>query len=98
MRMRRSLCCVFVAVLCSLCAVPAAQAKARRTVTSELQRLYAAGSVAQADYAADRATYLDARAKVKKLTGARKLELAGVLRDLDDMATRGQFSASRLPA
>jgi D-glucuronyl C5-epimerase C-terminus len=96
--MRRSLCCVFVAVLCSLCAVPAAHAKARRTVTSELTRLYAAGAVAQADYAADRATYSDARARVKKLSGTRRLELAGVLRDLDDMAARGQLSASRLPA
>jgi D-glucuronyl C5-epimerase C-terminus len=98
MRMRRSLCCVFVTVLCSLCAVPAAQAKARRTVTSELQRLYASGAVAQADYAVDRAIYSDARARVKKLSGARRLELDGVLRDLDDMAARGQLSASRAPA
>jgi hypothetical protein len=98
MRMRRSLCCVFVAVLCSLCAVPPAQAKARRTVTGELKRLYASGAIPQADYAADRATYSDARARVKKLSGTRRLELAGVLRDLDDMAARRQFSASRLPA
>jgi hypothetical protein len=67
-------------------------------VASELQRLYASGAMAQADYAADRATYSDARARVKKLSGTRKLELGGVLRDLDDMAARRQFSASRLPA
>src|SRR5438128_12328435 len=98
MRMRRTLCAVFAAVLCCFCAVAPAHAKARRTVTGELQRLYASGAVAQADYAADRAMYSDARAKLKKLRGARKLELAGVLRDLDDMAARGQLSASRLPA
>ncbi len=98
MRMRRSLCAVLAAILCGFCAAPAAHAKARRTVTSELQRLYASGAVAQADYAADRATYSDARARVKKLSGARRLELAGVLRDLDDMAARGQFSPTRLPA
>src|SRR5262249_30632292 len=98
MRMRRSLCAVFAAILCGFCAVPAAQAKAHRTVTSELKRLYATGAGAPADYAADRATYSDARARVKKLSGARKLELAGVLRDLDDMAARGQLTPSRLPA
>jgi hypothetical protein len=87
-----------VAVVCSLCAAGAAPAKGRRTVTSELQRLYAAGAVAQADYAADRGIYSDARAKARRLSGARKLELAGVLRDLDDMAARGQLTASRLPA
>src|ERR1700749_3173362 len=98
MRMRRTLCAVFATVLCGFCAVPDAHAAKRKTVTGELQRLYATGTVAQADYAADRATYSDARARVKQLSGARRLELDGVLRDLDDMAARGQFSASRLPA
>jgi hypothetical protein len=98
MRMRRTLCAVFATILCGFCAAPAAHAATHRTVTGELRRLYASGAVAQADYAADRATYSDARARVKKLSGARRLELAGVLRDLDDMAARGQFTASRLPA
>src|SRR5262249_42303260 len=98
MRMRRRLCAVFAAILCGFCAAPAAHAKAHPTVTSELKRLYASGAVAQADYAADRATYSDARKQLKRLSGARKLELGGVLRDLDDMAARGQFSPSRLPA
>src|SRR3954471_210077 len=97
MRMRRGLRYIFAAILCSLCAVPAAQAAKRRTVTGELQRMYAGGSLAQADYAADRATYVDARAKVKKLSGARRLELSGVIRDLEDMAARGQFEPTRLP-
>src|SRR3954470_7008581 len=97
MRMRRGLRYIFAAILCSLCAVPAAQAAKRRTVTGELQRMYAGGSLPQADYAADRATYADARASVKKLSGARRLELAGVIRDLEDMAARGQFEPSRMP-
>src|SRR3954468_12633900 len=104
MRMRRSLCCVFAAILCSLCAAPQAgaahakAARAKRTVTSELSRLLAGGQIDQAAYAADRATYSDARARVRRLGGARRLELSGVLRDLDDMAARGQVSASRAPA
>jgi D-glucuronyl C5-epimerase C-terminus len=105
MRMRRSLYCVFAAILCSLCAVPEAgaahhgrAAKAKRTVTTELKRLLAEAQIDEGAYAADRATYSDARAKVRKLTGARRLELSGVLRDLDDMAARGQLTASRAPA
>src|SRR3954470_5367633 len=97
MRMRRGLRYIFAAILCSLCAVPAAQAAKRRTVTGELQRMYAGGSLPQADYAADRATYADARAQAKKLSGSRRLELSGVIRDLEDMAARGQFEPSRMP-
>src|SRR5690242_1021147 len=105
MRMRRSLCCVFAAILCSLCAVPLAAAahhgraaKAKRSVTSELKGLLAQAQIDPAAYSADRATYSDARAKVRKLGGARRLELSGVLRDLDDMAARGRLTASRAPA
>src|SRR3954469_11217544 len=97
MRVRRGLRYAFAAILCSLCAVPAAQAAKRKTVMSELKRMYANGSLPQADYATDRATYADARAKVKKLSGARRLELSRVLRDLEDMAARGQFEPSRMP-
>src|SRR3954453_155825 len=96
MRMRRGLRYIFAAILCSLCAVPAAQAAKRGTVTGELQRMYAGGLLAQADSPADRATYVDAPAKVKKLSGARRLELSGVIRDLEGMAARGQFSPSRM--
>src|SRR3954453_248777 len=98
MRVRRGLRYAFVAILCSLCAAPAAHAAKRKTVTGELRRMLAAGTLAQADYDADRFTYADARAKTRKLSGARRLELSGVLRDLDDMAARGQFEPSRMPA
>jgi len=103
---RRSLCGGFVTILCGLCAVVPAHAAKRHahqsakrpTVTSELQRLAAAGAVAPADYDADLSAYKDARAKAKRLNGARRLELGGVIRDLEDMAARRQLTASRLPS
>ena len=51
-----------------------------------------AGTLAPDAYSADTGIYADARANVKKLSGARRLELSGVIRDLEDMAARGQFT------
>jgi hypothetical protein len=69
------------------------------TVAGELKRLTAAGSLTPEDAAAKRAVYDDAKAKVKRLTGARKIELGGVVKDLEDMAARDQFRVpSRIPA
>lgn len=97
--MRRLFCSAFVPILCSLflVAAPAAQAQKRVTVTAELKRLQAEGAdpAAVAGY---RATYTDARARVKKLTGARKVALGGVVTDLEGMAARRQFTVSRLPS
>lgn len=98
MRLSRSLCIGFVTVLCSLCAVESATAQTRLTVAGELKRLAEAGQITPEDAAAHRALYDDARAKVKRLTGARKNELNGVVKDLEDMAARDQFRPSRLPA
>jgi hypothetical protein len=99
MRLRRSLCCAFVTILCSLSAVPAAHAAKGPTVAGELKRLSAEGALTPEDAAARRAVYDDAKAKVKTLTGARKVELGGVVKDLEDMAARGQFKVpSRIPA
>jgi hypothetical protein len=96
MRSRRTSCWVLVTILCSL--VPASAARAaHRTVPSELQRLEAAGSLAPADSAADRATYDDAKATLKKLVGTRRAELDGVVSDLDGMAARGDLTAERAP-
>jgi hypothetical protein len=87
-----------VPILCILCAAPAAHAKKRTTVNGELRRLANEGTVAP-DFAAEyRATYRDARRYVRELKGARKNELGGVVRDLEDMAARHQFTPSRLPA
>jgi hypothetical protein len=99
MRLRRSLCCVFATILCSLSAVPAASAAKGPTVAAELKRLGAEGVLTPEDAAAKRTVYDDAKAKVKKLTGARKVELGGVVKDLEDMAARGSLAEpSRLPA
>ena len=35
---------------------------------------------------------------MKRYTGARKVQLGGVVKDLEDMAAREQFAPSRLPA
>ena len=99
MRVSRSLCCVFVAILCSLSAADAAVAAKGPTVAGELKRLSAEGALTPEDAAAHRALYDDARAKVKRLTGARKAELGGVVKDLEGMAERGSFKqVSRIPA
>src|SRR3954471_18972576 len=83
------------------------QSAKRPTVTSELQRLAGAGAVGAAEHHreptrykragahADLSAYKDARAKPKRLIGARRLELGGVIRDLEDMAARRQLTASR---
>jgi hypothetical protein len=98
MRVRLAIGYVFVAILCSLCAVQPAEAKRHhKTVKSELRRMLDAGTLAPEAYSADKATYADARRKAKKLSGARRLELSGVIRDLEDMAARGQFTPSRMP-
>jgi hypothetical protein len=99
MRLSRSLCCVVASILCSLSAAGAAHAARVPTVAGELKRLAAGGQLTPEDAAAKRAIYDDAKATAAKLTGTRKLELGGVVRDLDGMAARGSFSQpSRLPA
>src|SRR4051812_34303838 len=98
MRVSRNLCCAFVAILCSLCVISAAQAAKPPTVAGELKRLAAGGELTPETAAAYRATYDDAKTRQKKLTGARNVELGGVIRDLEGMAARKQFSPSRLTA
>lgn len=97
--MRRLFCSVSVPILCSLLLLAASSAHAQKkpTVTRELERLQGEG-VDPAAIATYRATYTDARARVKKLTGARKVQLGGVITDLEGMAARKQFTASRLPS
>src|SRR4051794_8407178 len=99
MRLRRSLCCAFVSILCSVSAAATAQAAKPPTVAGELKRLAAQGQLTPEDAAAKRAIYDDAKATAAKLTGTRKTELGGVITDLDGMAARGAFDQpSRLPA
>src|SRR4051794_18030782 len=98
MRIRRTVCSFFVAILCSLCAATAAHGAQTPTVPSELDRLAAAGAIAPEVAAAHRLQWLDARKQLKKLTGTRKLQLGGVLDDAQGMAARGELTPSRLPS
>jgi len=70
----------------------------RKTVPGELEKLRAAGAIDDTAYAERRAAYDDAKRTVKKLSGRRKLELGAVVKTLEDVAARGQLTASRLPA
>ena len=97
MPFRRTFGCAFVAILCSLFAANAAHAAKKPTVAGELKRLAAEGQIAPEIAAAHRATYDDARAKVKRYTGARKVQLGGVVKDLEDMAAREQLSRRGCP-
>ena len=99
MAWRRTLDCVCIALLCGLAlgatASGAAAAK-KKTVASELKKLYAAGTIDQLTYDTDRAILADVKRRIKRLTGARKAQLAGVLATTESMAARGQLRAARL--
>ena len=76
---------------------PAADAAKKRTIARELERgCTPAGAIDQATYDADRAIYDDVKRRIKRLTGTRKAQLAGVLATVKGIAARGQMRASRL--
>ena len=86
---------VLCTVLCSLFAAARRTRQKRPTVAAELERLAAEGTLTPEDAAAHRALYDRRARKAKRLTGARKVELGGVVKDLEDMAARGQFERPR---
>jgi D-glucuronyl C5-epimerase C-terminus len=99
MAWRRILDCVCIALLCALAlgaSAPGAGAAKKKTVASELKKLYAAGTIDQVTYDTDRAIVADVKRRIKRLTGARKAQLAGVLATTESMAARGQLRAGRL--
>jgi hypothetical protein len=98
MRVTGSICAGFVAVLCSLCVVNAAHAAKKPTVAGELHRLVQQGTITPESATTYRAGYDDAKRRRKTLKGARSVELTGVVKDLEDMAARHEFTPSRLPA
>ncbi|MCW2968612.1 MAG: hypothetical protein JWM71_2384 [Solirubrobacteraceae bacterium] len=63
-----------------------------------LQALLAAGAIDQPTYDRAIADYDRAVQLGKKLTGARRAEIRGVVADLEGMAARGEVVAARLPA
>jgi hypothetical protein len=102
MALRRTNDCVrvvlLVALFAALVGTPApAQAAKKRTIATELRKLYGAGSIDQVTYDADRAILADVKARVKRLSGTRRTELAGVLAASEGIAARGALRASRLP-
>lgn len=99
MAWRRILDCVCIALLCALAlgaSAPGAAAAKKKTVAKELKQLYAAGTIDQLTYDTDRAILADVKRRIKRLTGARKAQLAGVLATTEGMAARGQLRAARL--
>src|SRR5215216_1357471 len=100
MARRRTLRCARIALLCALTlGVGAAivdAAKPRKTIGRELTRLYVGGQIDQATYDADRAIHTGVKRTIRRLTGMRKAELAGVLETVGRVAARGDMRASRL--
>ena len=74
----------------------ASAAARRRTVASVLKALRASGAIDGATYAERRSAYDDAKRTARRLSGTRRAELDAVIRTLEDVAARGQLSASRL--
>jgi hypothetical protein len=97
---RRTSRCALIALACAL--LPCASAsvahagKPRKTIARELTRLYERGQIDQATYDADRAVHADVKRTIRRLSGARRQELAGVLATIEGMAARGSLRASRL--
>ncbi len=95
MAWRRTISCACIALACALGA-PAADAAKKRTIGSELKKLYRTGKIDQLTYQTDRAILRDVKRRIKRLSGTRKDQLAGVLETVDGMAKRGQLRAGRL--
>lgn len=76
---------------------PGAAHGAARTPLSEVDRTAAAGAITPEAAASYRRIYDDARASLRRLTGARKAELGGVLRTIDGMAAAGDLTSTRMP-
>ena len=92
MRVSRILCAVFVLILCSVSAAAAAK---KPTVAGELKRLAADGHRrARGRRAPTAPPTTTPRPAARSSPGARYLELGGVIRDLEDMAARKQFTPS----
>jgi hypothetical protein len=91
--------CALLALTCLLalgCGAAVAEAAKRKTIARELTKLYQRGAIDQATYDADRAIHLDVKRTIRRLSGARKAELAGVLATVERIAARGSLRAARL--
>jgi hypothetical protein len=86
---------LLTAVVCAL--APSASAAPRVTVTSALQRLQASGAITPVLYNQYEGAYIAARSSLRRLSGTRAAELGAVMANVEAMAAKGYFSASRLP-
>ena len=68
-----------------------------RTFRSELARLLRSGQIERATYDEARRVFDESVRTARRLTGARRNELLGVIANLHDIAARGALTASRLP-
>jgi hypothetical protein len=73
-------------------------AQATPTVLTELARMRDAGLITPEDHDARRAAWNDARRFTKKLKGARRNEMRGVIKILQGIAARGALTPTRLPS
>jgi hypothetical protein len=67
------------------------------TVTAALQRLQRSGAIEESAYRQYQGDYTAAKSSLRKLSGARRIELGAVLANVEAMAGAGQLIASRLP-
>jgi hypothetical protein len=99
MAVRRTIDCIWIAALCTLAlgaGVASAGAAPRKTVPRVLNDLLAQGAIDQPTRDVDRAIYDDAKATAKRLTGARKAQLGGAIKAVEDINARGDLRAWRL--
>ena len=89
--------CALIAAAMWPAAPAGAKARAAATFGGELTRLLAAGQIDRATLDVGRATYRSVRATARRLAGARRAELDGVLRVVDGIAARGELTPSRIP-
>ena len=70
---------------------------AGRSVRTALRRALLTGAIERRDWARWRATDRRARAALRRLSGARRAELASVVGVVDRLASGGQLTAGRMP-
>src|SRR3954452_18473912 len=68
----------------------------KKTVTRELRRLLDTGQIDAATYVARKDAYTSFKRAVKRFSGRRRADMAGVLGVVDRIAARGQLTPSRL--
>jgi hypothetical protein len=82
----------------STVAAARATRKRKKSVVSELRRIYRAGAITAAEQHAYKSAWSQAQGTARRLRGTRHAELVAVIQNLSDMAARGIITSTRLPA